>query len=73
MRLQEFLNTSDFKWEAILLYTDDEEYVFERVVSCEAYTDMRDIPDIYLRATVDRWGVNNINGNVPHLTLLITI
>ena len=73
MRVQEFLNTSDVKWEAVFIYTESEDYEVVNTTSGEVYVDMRDIPEKYLKATIDRWDYEEIEEDVPYLVLLVTL
>ena len=44
MKVVEFLNTSDVRWEAVFIYTESEDYEVVNTTSGEVYVDMRDIP-----------------------------
>ncbi len=53
MTLREFLNTNQNDWTGVYVYLSDDQWDSWEPES--QYTDMRDIPDILLRSTIDAW------------------
>ena len=53
MTLREFLNTCQNDWEGIKIYMSEDEW--DNLETNLEYTDMRQIPNMYLKSSVDAW------------------
>lgn len=56
MTLREFLNTNANDWERVDVYLSQEQW--DDWEPEQQFTDMREIPDIMLRSTINAWEVD---------------
>ena len=56
IRLDEFINTNQNELTAIYIYTSD--VAWDDWKPDYEYQDMRDIPDVLLRSTIDAWTID---------------